>query len=90
MMKTLFAILLPLVSAGPACGAARVVEEKSVDKDKLAAEVKSEFLHAWRGYRQHAWGHDDLAPLSRKPHDWYAHSLLMTPVDALDTLLLMV
>jgi len=66
------------------------VEEKSVDKDKLAAEVKSEFLHAWRGYRQHAWGHDDLAPLSRKPHDWYAHSLLMTPVDALDTLLLMV
>ena len=54
-----------------------------------AAQVKAEFLHAWRGYRRHAWGHDDLAPLGRKPHDWYAHSLLMTPVDALDTLLLM-
>jgi hypothetical protein len=26
--------------------------------------------------------------LSRKPHDWYAGSLLMTPVDALDTLIL--
>lgn len=56
---------------------------------RLAEEVKAEFLHAWRGYRQYAWGHDDLAPLSRKPHDWYAGSLLMTPVDALDTLIIM-
>ncbi|MFI4969968.1 MAG: glycoside hydrolase family 47 protein, partial [Lysobacterales bacterium] len=55
----------------------------------LAGEVKAEFLHAWQGYRRDAWGHDDLAPLSRKPHDWYAKPLLMTPVDALDTLLLM-
>ena len=30
---------------------------------KLAAEVKAEFLHAWNGYKQHAWGHDDLKPL---------------------------
>jgi hypothetical protein len=28
-------------------------------------------------------------PLSKKPKDWYGQSLLMTPVDALDTLLLM-
>ena len=54
-----------------------------------AADVKAQFLHAWRGYRRYAWGHDDLAPLSRRPHDWYAQPLLMTPVDALDTLLLM-
>ncbi|MGZ5020883.1 MAG: glycoside hydrolase family 47 protein, partial [Chthoniobacterales bacterium] len=28
-------------------------------------------------------------PLSKTPHDWYGESLLMTPVDALDTLILM-
>ncbi|MEP7043871.1 MAG: glycoside hydrolase family 47 protein, partial [Dokdonella sp.] len=56
---------------------------------RLAAEVKQEFLHAWQGYKRYAWGHDDLAPLSRKPHDWYAKPLLMTPVDALDTLVVM-
>ncbi len=55
---------------------------------RMAAEVKAEFLHAWTGYKRYAWGHDDLAPLSRKPHDWYAASLLMSPVDALDTLVL--
>lgn len=55
----------------------------------MAARVKAEFLHAWRGYRTHAWGHDALKPLSDAPHDWYGSSLLMTPVDALDTLLVM-
>ena len=34
-------------------------------------------------------GHDALKPLSKSGHDWYPQSLLMTPVDALDTLLLM-
>jgi glycosyl hydrolase family 47 len=54
-----------------------------------ANQVRDAFLHAWRGYRQYAWGHDDLNPLSRKPHDWYGVPLLMTPVDAYDTMLLM-
>jgi len=35
-------------------------------------------------------GHDDLKPLSKTYHDWYAEPLLMTPVDALDTMILMV
>jgi hypothetical protein len=56
---------------------------------RLAARVKAEFLHAWGGYRQYAWGHDGLKPLSKAPQDWYAQSLLMTPVDALDTMLVM-
>ncbi|MGH7939299.1 MAG: glycoside hydrolase family 47 protein, partial [Chthoniobacterales bacterium] len=51
--------------------------------------MKSEFLHAWKGYEKYAWGHDALRPLSKTPHDWYAQSLLMSPVDALDTLILM-
>src|SRR5277367_680820 len=58
-------------------------------KDEMAHRVRQEFLHAWDGYRQYAWGHDALKPLSREPHDWYGHSLLMTPVDGLDTMILM-
>jgi len=38
---------------------------------------------------KYAWGHDELRPLSKQPKDWYGESLLMTPVDSLDTLLLM-
>jgi len=56
---------------------------------QMATRVRNEFLHAWRGYKRYAWGHDALKPLSKKPQDWYGHSLLMTPVDALDTMLLM-
>jgi mannosidase alpha-like ER degradation enhancer 2 len=60
-----------------------------VNKEQLAAQVRSEFLHAWNGYKKYAWGHDDLKPLSKTYHDWYAEPLLMTPVDALDTMILM-
>ena len=56
---------------------------------KLAAEVKAEFVHAWNGYKTYAWGHDDLKPLSKTHHDWYPQPLLMTPVDALDTMIIM-
>ena len=60
------------------------------DRAALAARVKEELLHSWRAYERYAWGHDELKPVSRTPHDWYGNeSLLMTPVDALDTLLLM-
>lgn len=59
------------------------------DRQKLATEVKTEFLHAWNGYKKYAWGHDDLKPLSKTHHDWYPQPLLMTPVDALDTMILM-
>ena len=58
-------------------------------KARLAARVRSDFQHAWKGYKRYAWGHDELTPLSRSYHDWYGTSLLMTPVDALDTMLLM-
>src|SRR5882672_2241192 len=55
----------------------------------MALQVRSEFLYAWNAYKQHAWGHDELKPLSKGPHDWYSSSLYMTPVDALDTMILM-
>ncbi len=56
---------------------------------KVAAHVRTEFLHAWNNYERYAWRHDALRPLSKTARDWYGQSLLMTPVDALDTLILM-
>ncbi len=83
MIKSIILLLIFFMSA-PIANA-----QAAPDKQKLAAEVKSEFLHAWNGYKKYAWGHDDLRPLTKSFHDWYAQPLLMTPVDALDTMILM-
>jgi mannosidase alpha-like ER degradation enhancer 2 len=68
---------------------AQTVYPQRINKPKLAGEVRSEFLHAWTGYKKYAWKHDDLKPLSKSYHDWYSEPLLMTPVDSLDTMILM-
>jgi mannosidase alpha-like ER degradation enhancer 2 len=54
----------------------------------MAERVKAEILHSWRAYERLAWGHDELRPVTKTAHDWHGESLLMTPVDSLDTLLL--
>jgi mannosidase alpha-like ER degradation enhancer 2 len=60
-----------------------------IDRAAMQAKVRAEFLRSWQAYEKYAWGHDELRPLSKQPRDWYGQSLLMTPVDSLDTLLLM-
>jgi mannosidase alpha-like ER degradation enhancer 2 len=65
------------------------LEPMRVNKKEMSNQVKVEFLHAWNGYKKHAWGYDALQPLSKKGHNWYKKSLLMTPVDAFDTMILM-
>jgi len=63
---------------------------QKIDKKQLANQVKTEFLHAWNGYKKYAWGHDDLKPVSKTYRDWYApETLLMKPVDSLDSLILL-
>ena len=59
------------------------------DPGPMAKQVRTEFLYAWSSYKQYAWGHDELKPLSQGYRDWYSSSLYMTPVDALDTMVLM-
>jgi len=81
-LKIVIALSLILITSQIAPG-------QRVNKQQRAAEVRTEFLHAWNGYKKYAWGHDDLKPLSKTYHDWYAEPLLMTPVDALDTMILM-
>lgn len=65
--------------------------ELPADFDKVAMKerVKAEFLHAWNGYKTYAWGMDALRPISKTGHNWYKNSLLMTPVDAYDVMLIM-
>lgn len=48
--------------------------------------VAASARHAWRGYREHAWPSDELAPVARKGVAWLDVGL--TIVDALDTLLI--
>lgn len=55
----------------------------------MAEQVRAEARRAWQGYMHFAKGHDDLKPLGSAPRDWYRHSLLMSPIDALDTLILL-
>ena len=78
--------------AAPAATVGAAVKPMSdAEKAEMAERVRAATLHAWNGYKKYAWGHDALKPLSKQPFDWYGdgHSLLMTPVDALDTLTLM-
>ena len=88
LLVNLLALLLTALPAWRASAAAPP-ESAPVDNAAMAARVKAEFLHAWNNYKRYAWGHDELRPLSKTPFDWYGQSLLMTPVDALDTLVLM-
>ena len=74
-----------IVLPTPSCNSSR----DDAQARQLASRVRTELLHAWNNYERYAWGHDALRPLSKTPHDWYGKSLLMTPVDALDTLILM-
>jgi ER degradation enhancer, mannosidase alpha-like 2 len=63
--------------------------QAQLEKSRLAARVREELLSAWQAYERYAWGHDELRPLSKTARDWYGESLLITPVDSLDTLILL-
>ena len=54
-------------------------------KKEMCEKVRQAAQHAWQGYKQYAWGADDLKPLTKTPKLWYKTSMLMTPVDAFDT-----
>ncbi|KAJ3127406.1 Mannosyl-oligosaccharide 1,2-alpha-mannosidase IA [Nowakowskiella sp. JEL0407] len=59
---------------------------RNADHQKMEY-VKEMIKHAWDGYAKHAWGADELRPLSLSSFNWYGnYSLLSTPVDSLDTL----
>uniref|UniRef100_F6VNW9 alpha-1,2-Mannosidase n=2 Tax=Ciona intestinalis TaxID=7719 RepID=F6VNW9_CIOIN len=54
------------------------------ERQKFVVDV---FLHAWKGYKETAWGHDHAHPISRTYDDWFGVGL--TLLDALDTIYIM-
>jgi mannosidase alpha-like ER degradation enhancer 2 len=90
MTKRLAAVAAALLGAAGVVLLARPAEDPPapLDRAKLAARVREELAQSWRAYERYARGHDELKPVSRTAHDWHARPLLMTPVDALDTLIL--
>lgn len=49
--------------------------------------VVAAFKHAWKGYKEFAWGHDNLQPISKGYYDWFGLGLSI--VDSLDTMYIM-
>jgi mannosyl-oligosaccharide alpha-1,2-mannosidase len=60
---------------------------KGADKDRLAV-IKATAEHAWSGYREKAWGHDEVKPVSGRNGDPF-NAWGATLVDGLDTLWIM-
>lgn len=64
---------------------------RGVENEKMAA-VKEAFQHAWAGYREYAWGHDMLKPVSRRWDDWFSQGndlMGLTLIDSLDVMVIM-
>ncbi|MCB2207127.1 MAG: glycoside hydrolase family 47 protein [Bacteroidetes bacterium] len=57
--------------------------------DSLSLEIMNETQRSWNAYKQYAWGHDALAPLSKSYSDWYEEPLYISTIDAYSTLYLM-
>ncbi|MFZ0273583.1 MAG: glycoside hydrolase family 47 protein [Acidobacteriaceae bacterium] len=89
MTSRLFALVFVLFPALLAAAAQTAPQPTIPSQSEMAVRIREQFLHAWNSYHQYAWGHDELRPLTDQPFDWYGTSLLMTPVDALDTMILM-
>ncbi|KAI1900538.1 hypothetical protein AGOR_G00050960 [Albula goreensis] len=49
--------------------------------------VTEAFRHAWKGYKEFAWGHDELKPVSKSYSEWF--NLGLTLIDSLDTMWIM-
>jgi len=76
-----------------ACAAAAPALAATPTEDwaALAADVRSEFQWAWRGYVAKAWGKDEIDPVSGASRSFFieGHDLGLSLVEALDTLWIM-
>src|SRR5215510_11586467 len=90
-LQILAMALLPLVACNDGSTTTNTQEPHAVDSTyiRLAEGVRQETLRSWKAYKQFAWGHDALKPLTKSAEDWYAHPLYISPIDAYSTLKLM-
>jgi len=86
----------PLPTGKPAASIPKIQKSPPPDESAAArrvreerlARVKESFAHSWKGYKDHAWLHDEVAPLTQQPKDTFG-GWAATLVDALDTLWIM-
>ncbi|HQY11579.1 MAG TPA: glycoside hydrolase family 47 protein, partial [Ferruginibacter sp.] len=88
-MKKIMLTTVILFLAAAVCAQGNDAKFTDSMKQEMCSKVKEAASHAWKGYKDHAWGADDLKPLTKQPKNWYKTSMLMTPVDAFDTFTLM-
>jgi len=50
-------------------------------------KIKLGMKHAWEGYKKHAWGRDELKPISKRGQDNWG-GMGVTLVDSLDTVII--
>ena len=62
--------------------------DAKINREKRQNQVKQEFQRAWSGYKEKAWLHDELSPVSGKFRDPFC-GWAATLVDSLDTLWIM-
>ncbi|KAL1527655.1 hypothetical protein AB1Y20_009041 [Prymnesium parvum] len=58
-----------------------------LDAEHKREQVRGVMRRAWNAYREHAWGADEIKPVSNKSHNWL--NLGATLVDCLDNLWIM-
>jgi mannosidase alpha-like ER degradation enhancer 2 len=87
--STLMNVLLAILVLSP-CFVGKRAAPRSTSSDRAATaeRIRAEILYSWSAYERYAWGHDELKPMTKTARDWHGDPLLMTPVDALDTLLI--
>ncbi|MBI9038745.1 MAG: glycoside hydrolase family 47 protein [Bacteroidales bacterium] len=92
MKKTLYFIGIVAILIG--CNTA--TQKQAIDQTEtkltetdLAQEIIDETMRSWQSYKEFAWGHDVLAPLSKTSKDWYEKPLYISPIDAYSTLFIM-
>lgn len=93
MKRSTFLASTPLVTLSlPKGGRAEPGPAARLPKSSVVAgQVRDEFLHAWSGYKQFAWGADEVAPVSGKPKNFFVpnHSFGLSIIEAMDTLYVM-
>jgi mannosyl-oligosaccharide alpha-1,2-mannosidase len=62
--------------------------EAKADRERKLEVIKDHFLHAWKGYKDHAWGSDELRPVSGGSKNTF-NGWAATLVDSLDTMWMM-
>ncbi|XP_041094446.1 endoplasmic reticulum mannosyl-oligosaccharide 1,2-alpha-mannosidase-like [Polyodon spathula] len=68
----------------PAANGEAAQERPAAAANERQKAVVEAFQHAWKGYKEFAWGQDELKPISKSYGTWFG--LGLTLVDALDTM----